>query len=605
MPLILRPTLTETYLERIKTTPSRVGFQSFQQGSWKSFTFQEFDEIVRHFSFGLMNLGLKKGDVAAILSNTRLDWAAADMAILGAGAISVPVYASSTAEDCAYILNDCEAKILFVENQSQLTKILGISAQIKKLEKIIVFDPFDSKILSTHHALLSQEALIQLGKREESLDPLRFEKNLMGARPDDVFTIGYTSGTMGQPKGADITHDNMVSVLEDALKVLHSVVVPDQEVLLAFLPFSHILGRVESMAAYTFGYQECYSRGPDFFIEDLQNIRPTLIFAVPRVFEKAYLRVKSRLDDASPPEKKLFHWALQTGKDAYRQLISGEGPSLKIRAQLELAKRTILSPISKRFGGRLRFAVCGGAPLSGELAEFFYAVGIPILEGYGLTETCGPITLNPPLRPRFGTVGRVFPEVQIRIAEDGEILVKSRKVFAGYHKLSSDTQAVIRDGWFATGDIGTLHPDGYLQITDRKKALIATSGGKKIAPQKIENLAQSLKLIHQIFVYGDKRKFLSALVTLDRPTVEKLAAQEQILFSEYKELVRHPKVLNRVQRQIDELNSHLASFERIKKFRIVPRDFSIDEGEMTPSLKLKRKTIESKFASELDSMYLE
>ncbi len=610
MPIILRQTLSETYLERIKATPARVGFrykptypEAGPVGVWKDVTYRQFDEQCRLVSFGLMGLGVLPKDRVAILANTRFEWALSDIAILGAGAITVPIYASNTPEDCAFILNHCEAKIAIVENEKQLEKLAENRSKLPHLQRIVVIEPLSPSATAAQPEVLSYLDLKNLGRKEEALSPERFENNLLGAVPEDLLTICYTSGTTGIPKGVMLSHSNMVSVLEDAVKELQSFIVPDQEIFVSFLPFSHVIGKLESMAAYTFGYQECYAESLDKLMENISEIRPTLLFAVPRIFEKAYTRVNSLIESGPATRKALFQWALTAGRTYFQALWDGRTPSLLEKLEYQAAKRLVFSKVAQRFGGRLRFAICGGAPLPQQIGEFFQIIGVDIIEGYGLTETCAPCTMNPPSDLRFGSVGRPLPEVQLKIAEDGEILIKSKKVFQGYYKMPEETKQAIQDGWLQTGDIGRIDDEGYLYITDRKKDLIITSGGKNIAPQKIENLAKSRKFINQFFVYGDRRNYLTALVTLDREPTEKYAQEQQILFSEYRELVKHPKIIALVQRLIEEVNSHLASFETIKKFRILPSDFSVDSGEMTPSLKLKRNVIQHNFQADLDSMY--
>ncbi len=610
MPIILRRTVTETYLERVRTTPARVGFRfkptypaAGPVGRWKEVTYREFDEECRRISFGLMGLGVKPKDRVAILANTRIEWAMSDMAILAAGAITVPIYGSSTPADCVYILNHCEVKAVIVENAKQLTKLLEQRAELKFLEQIIVIEPVPANLATANPDVLDFEGLKAIGSKEDALDPSRYEKNLLAAQPDDLITICYTSGTTGLPKGVMLTHANMVSVLEDAVKELHSYVLPEQEVFVAFLPFSHVIGKLESIAAYTFGYQECYAESFDKLIQAMADSRPTILFAVPRVFEKAYTRVNALLESGPAAKKMLFHWAMAVGRAYYKEIWAGKKPSFLQASQYNLASRLVFSKVAQRFGGRLRFSICGGAPLPKEIGEFFQIIGIKIIEGYGLTETCAPCTMNPPEDLRFGTVGKPLPEVQMKIAEDGEILIKSAKLFKGYFKMPEETAQLMHDGWFSTGDIGQIDRDGFVHIADRKKDLIITSGGKNIAPQKIENLAKSRKFISQFFVHGDRRNYLTALVTLDREQIETYAAEQQVLFSEYKELIRHPKILGLIQKAVDDVNSTLASYETVKKFRILPQDFSIESGEMTASLKLKRSVIHQHFRPELDSMY--
>jgi len=614
MPLITKKTVTETFLERVRSTPDLVAYQFKpthpDQGPvnlWKQVTFRQYHDEVKETSFGLMGLGLQPGDKVVILSNTRYEWPLCDLAILGAAAITVPIYASNIAEDVVFILNHAEARIAFLEDAKQLEKILDKLDRIPKLEKVIVLEPAAMALANQYQDasknVLTLNALKELGRREEAKAPLRFENYLKAAKPEDVISICYTSGTTGVPKGAMITHDSMMSVIEDAVELVRNQVRPDQETILSFLPFSHILGKVESMTIHSFGWRQAYAENLDKLMLNIAEIRPTVIFSVPRIFEKAYTRIHGMVDSGPEAKRKLFNWAFVVGRRYYQAIWNGRKPSLMDTCEYATARAIVFNKISQRFGGRLRFAICGGAPLPQEIGEFFQIVGISIIEGYGLTETTAPVALNSPSSPKFGAVGKPLQEVQIKIAEDGEILVKSRKVFKGYYKMPQETAEAMEGGWFHTGDIGHLDEQGYLRITDRKKDIIVTSGGKNVAPQKIENLAKAQKVFSQFVVHGDRRNYLTALVTLDRDQIIKYASENQILFSEYGELIKNPKIITLVQKTLDEVNKHLASFETIKKFLILPEDFSIETGELTPSLKVKRSFVNKKYRAELDSMY--
>jgi long-chain acyl-CoA synthetase len=616
---LIRKTVTEIFLERVKVSPSVVGFQFKPThaemgpvGAWKEVTYKEFYQECRLVSYGLMGMGIQAGDKVGIFSNSRFEWSLVDMAILGTRGATVPIYASNTPEDVAYIVEHSETRIIFAENVQQLQRILDYKqahpSSMAKLEKVVVFEPAAMMVSARYGALskmvLTLQAVRELGKREEARDPARFDQNLLATQPSDLLTLCYTSGTTGVPKGAMITQDNMVSVLEDAGKIILDLNPnPDQEVFLSFLPFSHIIGKVESMIIYSLGCRQVFAENIDKIVMNMAEVRPTIVFSVPRIFEKAYARVLASVDSGSPIKKKLFAWALNAGRSYYSDLWEHRRPSLVKRLEYETANRLVFRKIAARFGGRLTHAICGGAPLPQEIGEFFQIVGIHIFEGYGLTETCGPITVNTPTEYQYGRVGKPMPEVTIKLAEDGEVLAKSRKIFAGYYKLEAETQQVLKDGWFYTGDIGTLDAKGSLKITDRKKDLIITSGGKNIAPQKIENLAKTRKLINQFVVHGDQRHYLTALITLDKEGVIKYAHDNQMLFSEYAELIKNPKIIAMVQKIVDEVNGHLASYESIKKFVILPEEFTVESGELTPSLKIKRKVIGQKYKAQLDSMY--
>jgi len=618
MAYILQKTITETFLVRAQSTPTAVGFQfkpTYEDmgpvGSWKEYTFKEFYQECRLASFGLMGLGIKPGDKVALLSNSRVEWSLSDMAILGAKGVTVPIYASNTPDDVIYIVRHCEARVIILEDSKQLQKILDKQVEqpgcLPLVEKIIVFEPSAMRFAAQYNEsakhVITFQALKELGRREEAKEPTRFEQNLTSAKPEDLITICYTSGTTGVPKGVMITHDNIMSVLEDCVALLGTYWKPEREVVLSFLPFSHVIGKVESLAIHTFGWRQAFAENIDQLMTNIAEIKPTVLFSVPRIFEKAYNRLFEMMDTGPAIKKQLFQKAMQAGRNYYAAIWAKKRPSLKDTVEYQLAKALVFRKITQRFGGRLQFSLCGGAPLPREIGEFFQIVGIKILEGYGLTETSAPVTLNTPSESKFGAVGKPLSEVTIKVAEDGEILVKSRKVFKAYFKMDEETNQVLKSGWFHTGDIGHIDSDGFLHITDRKKDLIITSGGKNIAPQKIENIAKSQKLISQFVVHGDRRHYLTALVTLDRDQIIRYAHENQILFSEYAELIKNPKILALTQKVIDEINKQLASFETIKKFVILPNEFTVDSGELTPSLKVRRNFINKKYHAELDSMY--
>jgi long-chain acyl-CoA synthetase len=357
------------------------------------------------------------------------------------------------------------------------------------------------------------------------------------------------------------------------------------------------------MIFYSLGGKLAFSENPDRLPQDLLEVKPTLLFAVPRIFEKAYAQIMAAVVAENYVSRKLFDEALITGRQYHEAYWNHKTPSIKTSGKYLLAKTMVFKHITDRFGGKLRYAICGGAPLSKELGEFFEIAGIRILEGYGLTETCAPVTLNDPDHPRFGTVGKPLKDVSIKIAEDGEILIQSRKLFSGYSKDPEETARALHGGWFHTGDVGHLDRDGYLHITERKKDLIVTSTGKKIAPQKVESIAKTSKPIHEIVVYGDRRSYLTALVTLDKETLVDYANSHHILFSDMQGLVKNPKILSWVEKTLDEVNRRLATYERIRKFIILPHDFSVEGGELTHSLKVRRKVIYERYRKEFDSLY--
>lgn len=608
MPFILEKTISQTFLKRVRTTPDLVGFVHKSGQRWKEWTFREFFSEAQKISAGLMSLGVKKGDPVAILSNTRIEWSLCDMAILGTGAVTIPIYPSNTAEDVGYILQHSKSLVLFVEDEIQLQKILALraldSATLANLQKVVILDRHSST--ASISDVLSLNSLKVLGKEEASEKARFFEENLRSAKPSDTLSIVYTSGTTGTPKGVILTHENAVSVIEDCLAILSGFSEPESETVLSFLPFSHILGKLESISGYTFGWKQGFAESIEKLPKNMLEVRPTLLFSVPRTFEKAWTRIQNEVSAASYMQRKLFSWAVATGQSYFSALQAKKMPSPRDFVEYRLALRLVFKKILIGFGGRLRYVICGGAPLSRELGEFFEIAGIKILEGYGLTETCGPITVNTPDYLRFGTVGRPLADVSIRVAEDGELEVKSRKIFSGYFQAPEETQQVFTsDGWFKTGDIGFIDDQGFIHLTDRKKDLIVTAGGKNIAPQKIEKISKEHPWLNQLVVIGDRRPYLVALITLNRELAIQTASEKGILFSEYRKLIQNPKVLSMTHSVIEKINSRLGKHEVIKKFLILPNEFSIESGELTPSLKIKRKLILSRYWSEIDLLYQE
>lgn len=608
MAFVLERTIGATMIERSRRTPGRVAFRYRStnavlapKGSWREVTFLAFRQECEQASLGLRRLGVKAGDRVAILSRSRYGWTLADFAIFGCAAISVPIYPSSTEAEIAHLLLHSKARVAFVEDETQLAKVLARIDSLPFLERIVVFEASRANLPANALSLFD---LQREGEAERRANPNLFEETLLALRPSDVFTVAYTSGTTGIPKGAMLTYDNLASVLEDCARVFGDHIREGREVLLTFLPFSHIIGRLESMATFVFGWQLVFNESPERLPEDLKEVRPTILFTVPRIFEKALTEVEARVRGNSLVRRGIFDLAMRAGESYFARRRRGRHPGFLRRASYGFFRETVMASVLEGFGGRLRFAICGGAPLAKDVGEIFEILGILVLEGYGLTETCAPVSMNLVGSHKFGTVGKPLPEVTVKIADDGEILLRSRKIFAGYWKDENETRDAFDDeAWFKTGDVGFIDPQGYLHITDRKKDLIITSGGKNIAPQKIENRAKENALIADFVVVGDRLKYLSALVTLDRSELHRFARRENILYSESAELTRNPKVEIEVERLIGRLNRELARFETIKRFAILPGVFTVETGELTPSLKVKRSMVARKYKDVIDAMY--
>lgn len=563
------------------------------KGKWSTLSWSEVKSRVMKLASGLESLGVKKGDRVAILSNTRYEWSLADLAILSLGAVTVPIYHSTLPKDIEYILNHSESKVVFVEDSALQKKVEDVRKNLLNLKEIIVFDR-----ASGNGALVFRK-LVQ----ESPGSPEEFEKRVRAIGIDDLATIVYTSGTTGIPKGVMLNHLNLSSEIDALAQVFQFE--PHEESLM-FLPLAHILARMVQFFQLATGFMQAYAQSIEKLLEDLSVVRPHLMACVPRIFEKIYTKILTDVQAGSPIKKKLFFWAVDVGTQVSRAKQEGRSLSLLTGLQYEIARRLVFSKLHKKLGGRIKFFISGGAPLAAEVAEFFHAAGILILEGYGLTETTAAINVNRPDHYRFGTVGPVMAHLQEKIAEDGEILVKGTHVFQGYYKSEEATrESMTSDAFFKTGDIGEFDKEGFLKITDRKKDIIVTAAGKNIAPQAIENLLKTDPLISQVMVHGDRRKFLSALITLNIDELKKIAEGLKVKIDDLAQAVKNQKIFDFVKKRIDEKNKQLASYETIKRFAILDIDFTVEGGELTPTLKVKRKLVTERYKSLLDSFYNE
>ncbi len=567
----------------------------FKKGKeWQSLNWLEVLSRIKQLALGLKQLGIKAGDKISILSNTRYEWTLADMAILSLGAITVPIYQNIIAEEAKHILKDSGAKLIFVEDKNQLEKIEKSRKDLKSLEKVILISG-----KSVSGDVLTFKEVLRLGSEATQDD---FSERIRKIKGSDLASLVYTSGTTGMPKGVMLIHDNIVKEI-DAL-ISSFPIMPGYQSLM-FLPLAHILARAVQFFQLSLGFVHAYAQSIDSLLDDLKEIKPHFLVSVPRIFEKIHTKVMSDLAHAPRIKKVIFNWAVQLGTRVGQGKLNGEGADIIDQVLYPLANQLVFSKLHQRLGGNLKFFVSGGAPLSKEIAEFFNAAGMLILEGYGLTETCGATNVNTPEHCVFGTVGKTVIHCEQKIADDGEILVKGGMVFKGYYNNPQATAEVFEGEWFKTGDIGEFDKNGHLKITDRKKDIIVTAAGKNIAPQNIENQIKTESLISQVMVHGDRRKYLTALITLNEQEIFRLAKSEGISFDNYTELVQHQQIFQRIKKIIEEKNKKLASYETIKKFAILETDFTIESGELTPSLKVKRKFISQKYKELLDSFYTE
>jgi long-chain acyl-CoA synthetase len=593
-------TLARMYWSRVQRSADRPAQQFKREGVWQTLTWRQAGDVVQEIALGLIALGRQKGDVVALLSTSRVEWVQADMAILSAGCITVPIYPSYPPDLVAYVVNDSQARTLIVEDPAQLAKALEARSKMESLENIVVMTGYEAT--QPPELILTWQSLRRLGRDRQAALQSTLAERLAATRPEDVATIVYTSGTTGPPKGVVQTHGNHLAALNGAGKERN---VEEGWVHLLFLPLAHSFARLESFIGPFEGLTTAFAENLDKVAENLRETRPHFICSVPRVFEKVYGKILAGVAAGSPVKRRIFNWALGVGRAVSQLQQAGKPIPASLAVRHRLAHKLVFSKLHAALGGRLVWAVSGGAPLSRDIAEFFHAAGILILEGYGLTETCPVLTSNQPARFKFGSVGRPIPCVELKIAPDGEILARGANVATrGYFRQPEATREVFEaDGWFHTGDIGHLDADGFLFITDRKKDLIVTAGGMNIAPQNIENLLKADPFVSQAMVYGDRRPFPVALITLNPEELQKFAREEGILASDPAVLVKHPRIVERVGRTVEEKNSQLQSYAKIKKFAVLPVDFSQEGGELTPTLKIKRKIIVEKHRQVLEELY--
>jgi long-chain acyl-CoA synthetase len=566
-------------------------------GTWRDTSWRELHDTVRHIAQGLIDLGVQSGDRIAILSDSRAEWVQCDLAIQATGAITIPIYPSLLEEHAAYILQNSETSSVFVDTPAQLAKINHIRDQVPSLRHIISMDA-----QAAGADTLSLAALAERGAASEGTAAL-LDARVAQLTPEAEVTYVYTSGTTGPPKGVVQTHGNHLAALE---MVRSAVDTTEGDVHLLFLPLAHSFARLEAFTGLYVGLTTAFAESIDALPDNMQEVKPMFMFSVPRVYEKMYARITSMAASGSGAKKAIFNWSLDVGRQVSALQQRGQLIPTGLRIKHKLANKLVFSKLHARVGGRLRYFISGGAPLAQEIAEFFHAAGILILEGYGLTETCPILTANRPDNYKFGTVGQAFPGIELRIADDGEILSRGPNIAKGYYKRPEDTAEVFReDGWFATGDIGELDADGFLRITDRKKDIIVTAGGKNVAPQNIENLLKTDRYISQAMVYGDRQKYLTAIVTLDPEAIMAYAHEQGIENTRMDVLVANPTIVKLLDERVAALNRRLPSFETIKKIVIAPEDFTQEGGELTPTLKVKRKVVADKYAAALARLYIE
>jgi len=587
-------TLAQLFLHTIKSFPKADLMLYKEAGEYKPISTEEFGDWVIYLSLGLRELGLNKGDKLALLAENSPEWVMTDLASLCLGSITVPIYTSLVPEQIKYIVNDSDTKVVVCSDLSIWEKVKSVKDKMKNVEYFLIMG--DEAPEGT--VLLSE--VIEKGKKVKEKDPGLFEKSALEIKPNDTASIIYTSGTTGTPKGVILSHSNFISNSKSTSDIIKFT---SDDYVLSFLPLSHVL---ERMVTFTYLYKGCsiaYAESVETVAENLLEIRPHIMVSVPRVFEKIYAKVMDTVLEGSALKKKIFFWGVKVGKEFSQKKLDKKKISKWLELKRKIAHKLVFSKIISKTGGRVRFFVSGGAPLSKDIAEFFYGIGLVILEGYGLTETSPVIAVNTFEELRFGSVGKPIPGVEVKIADDGEILTRGPNLMKGYYKKEEETNEAIKQGWFYTGDIGHLDEDNFLYITDRKKDIIVTAGGKNVAPQIIENQLKTNPFISNAVVIGDRKKFVSALVVPEFEKLEGYAKASNIEYTSRKDLIENEKINNFMMSEIDRYSANFASYERVKRIVLLDRDFEIEKGELTPSLKVRRNIVEDKYKDVIDKLY--
>ena len=565
-------------------------------GEWRSLTFGEVARRVRELALGLKALGIERGDRVAIWSENRPEWNLADLAVLAIGAVDVPIYATQTHSQVEYILADSAARAIFV-SAAFAEDALEIKSRLPGLEFVISLEEIGEPVVGV-------EELVDRGRSLYGEQPGLYESMWRAATSEDLATILYTSGSTGEPKGVMLTHKNLTANVVNTARWLRME--GRRELALTYLPFTHIFERaVWYLYAYT-GATIAYAESIDTVAKNLIEIHPTAMTSVPRMFEKIYARIIERGLAAGFPRRQIFLWALDVGRRWAERKDRGERIGLTLSLQHVIADALVFKKWREAVGGNIRIFISGGAPLAPEIAYLFLAAGLPILQGYGLTETSPSVSCNTDTRNRIGTVGPIIDGVSVRIEDDGEILVKGDNVMKGYYNRPAENEeAFTTDGWFRTGDIGHIDADSFLVITDRKKDLIKTSGGKYIAPQRLESLIKSSRFVSQVVVVGNARKFASALIVPNIELLRGYAQMKGIAYKDPSELITNPRIIDLINRQVDKYTMELARFEKVKKVALLEHEFTTESGELTPTLKPRRSVIEKKYSNVIDRLYQE
>lgn len=591
-----------TYFQRnVNEHPNRVALRYKDYGIWQDVTWAQYGEKVRQVAMGLISLGLKKGECVSLISENRPEWVYSDFGIMSAGGITVGIYTTNSPEQCGYIVKNSESRLYIAENEEQFDKTLKFRKENPQLEKIIVMEmeglkKFDDPML------MSFDDLLRLGKEFDMKNPGLYEQRLSQTTPDDVAILIYTSGTTGPPKGAMLTHRNLLFMSE---AMLSAVPILETEETLSFLPLCHVFEQLFTvMINIRYSTVVNFIENTDTIMENMKEVSPTLVYGVPRIWEKYVSAILIRMSDATWFKRMVFKAGMGIGMKYVDFKLHHQTIPFYLKVAYLIAYLMVFRKLKERLGfDRVKLAISGAAPISPDVLRFFHAIGLPMIEGYGQTEGTGVTTCTRLGNIKIGRVGQPLPGVEVKIASDGEILVKGPNVFKGYFKNPEATAESLKEGWLYSGDVGELDEEGFLKITDRKKDLIITAGGKNIAPQNIENQLKFSPYIHDAVVIGDRKKFLTALIAIDEENVIKYAQDHKIQFSTYASLTQDPMIQQLIQKEVDRVNKTLAQVEQIKKFTIIPKKLYEEDGEITPTMKVKRKFINEAYKEIIERMY--
>ena len=591
-------TVPKAFLHHVTEQKHDIANWSKVKGVWESQTWGEYGANAKKIGQALLASGMNPGDKVSILSQTRLEWGMCDMAIMCIGCVTAPVYHSNTKEQVLYIAEHSDARLMFVEDQEQLDKILEIWGRLPKVEKAVVFDAYHPKDLPN---VTSFADFIETGIDDDS-----FEQRIESSKPEEVISFIYTSGTTGHPKAGVINSDNVISMIKYLPDMLD---IRKEDISLAYLPLAHIAERLLGhFLKLVYGNETAFAESIEDMPDNTRQVGPTILFGTPRVYEKYYARISTGIGDATWVQKKVYNWSVETGRKRSELLSKKKSIPITLKFKSAIAKFLIYNKIKDIFGGRIRFMISGAAPISPEIIHYFKWMGITIYEAYGMTETTGVISCNKPGFVKIGSVGQLLPETEVKIADDGEICVRAPQNIKEYYKNEEATNELLKPGsngsfWLHTGDVGHIDEDGYLFITDRKKDMIITAGGKNVAPQNIENLLKTSPYVSQAMVFGDKKPYLTALITMDEDEIAKFARDHKLLYQDLANLSKKEEVHELYRQEVHIKNEKLASYETIKKFFVLEEDFDQDKDELTPTLKVRRKVVTERYRDILENLY--